>query len=166
MSSAPVLAVRNLTVAFDTRQGAFDAVEGVSFDVQPGQVLGVVGESGSGKSVTAMALMRLLPDAARIGAGTVDFGGRDLLTLSERAMRGVRGREIAMVFQDPMTLAQPDPDRRPPAARAAGACSSDWTAAAQQSAGGGAAGAGAASRRRRSSCAPTRTSSRAACGSG
>ena len=107
MADPPLLSVRDLTVAFDTRRGPFEAVRGVSFDVQPGKTLGVVGESGSGKSVTAMALMRLLPDAAEITAGTVHFAGRDLGGLSERDMQSVRGREIAMVFQDPMASLNP-----------------------------------------------------------
>ncbi len=107
MADPPLLSVRDLTVAFDTRRGPFEAVRGVSFDVQPGKTLGVVGESGSGKSVTAMALMRLLPDAAEITAGTVHFAGRDLGSLSERDMQAVRGREIAMVFQDPMASLNP-----------------------------------------------------------
>jgi oligopeptide/dipeptide ABC transporter ATP-binding protein len=103
----PILSVRNLTVTFATRRSGFDAVRDVSFDVQPGRTLGVVGESGSGKSVTAMALMRLLPDAARITGGRVCFDGVDLGTLSERQMRAVRGRKIAMVFQDPMASLNP-----------------------------------------------------------
>ena len=69
MNETPLLAVRDLTVAFDTRRGAFEAVNGVGFDMWPGTTLGVVGKSGSGKSVTAMALMRLLPDAARVTSG-------------------------------------------------------------------------------------------------
>jgi oligopeptide/dipeptide ABC transporter ATP-binding protein len=103
----PVLSVRNLTVTFAARRGAFDAVRDISFDVQPGRTLGVVGESGSGKSVTAMALMRLLPDAARVTGGHVRFDGNDLGTLSERQMRTVRGRKMAMVFQDPMASLNP-----------------------------------------------------------
>jgi oligopeptide/dipeptide ABC transporter ATP-binding protein len=103
----PVLSVRNLTVTFAGRRGSFDAVREVSFDVRPGRTLGVVGESGSGKSVTAMALMRLLPDAARITSGRVSFNGVDLGTLSERQMRDVRGRKMAMVFQDPMASLNP-----------------------------------------------------------
>ena len=107
MDEAPLLSVRDLTVAFDTRRGSFDAVSGVSFDVRPGRTLGVVGESGSGKSVTAMALMRLLPDSARVTTGEVRFGARDLGPLSDREMQSIRGRGIAMVFQDPMASLNP-----------------------------------------------------------
>ncbi len=107
MHESPLLSVRDLTVAFDTRRGAFKAITGVSFDVLPGRTIGVVGESGSGTSVTEMALMRLLPDAARITAGQAQFAGRDLTALTERQMRTIRGREIAMVFQDPMASLNP-----------------------------------------------------------
>jgi ABC-type dipeptide/oligopeptide/nickel transport system ATPase component len=107
MNEPPLLSVRDLTVAFDTRRGSFDAVRGVSFDVRPGRTLGVVGESGSGKSVTAMALMQLLPEAARVTAGHVRLNGRDLGMLTERQMQSVRGREIAMVSQDPMASLNP-----------------------------------------------------------
>jgi oligopeptide transport system ATP-binding protein len=107
MDEAVLLSVRDLTVAFDTRRGSFDAVQGVSFDVKAGRTLGVVGESGSGKSVTAMALMQLLPETAIVKTGTVSFGGRDLAKLSEREMQVIRGSEIAMVFQDPMASLNP-----------------------------------------------------------
>jgi oligopeptide/dipeptide ABC transporter ATP-binding protein len=107
MDESPLLSVRDLTVAFDTRRGSFDAVRNVSFDVRLGRTLGVVGESGSGKSVTAMALMQLLPDTATVTAGHVRFGTRDLQALTEREMQSVRGREIAMVFQDPMASLNP-----------------------------------------------------------
>jgi oligopeptide transport system ATP-binding protein len=107
MDEAPLLSVRDLTVAFDTRRGSFEAVSGVSFDVRPGRTLGVVGESGSGKSVTAMALMRLLPDSARVTTGQVRFGARDLGPLNDREMQSIRGRGIAMVFQDPMASLNP-----------------------------------------------------------
>jgi oligopeptide/dipeptide ABC transporter ATP-binding protein len=103
----PVLSVRSLIITFSARHGRFDAVRDVSFDVRSGRTLGVVGESGSGKSVTAMALMRLLPEAARVTGGHVRFEGVDLATLSERQMRGVRGRKMAMVFQDPMASLNP-----------------------------------------------------------
>jgi oligopeptide/dipeptide ABC transporter ATP-binding protein len=107
MDESPLLSVRDLTVSFDTRRGSFDAVRNVSFDVRLGRTLGVVGESGSGKSVTAMALMQLLPDTATVTAGHVRFGTRDLQALAEREMQSVRGREIAMVFQDPMASLNP-----------------------------------------------------------
>ncbi len=105
--TAPLLSVRDLTVAFATRRGVIDVVRQVSFDLQPGRILGVVGESGSGKSVTAMALMQLLPDAAQVTAGQIHFAGRDMVTLTDRQMQSVRGREIAMVFQDPMSALNP-----------------------------------------------------------
>ncbi len=107
MDTAPLLSVQDLTVTFATRRGAFDAIRNVSFDVRPGRTLGMVGESGSGKSVTAMALMQLLPEIAHIATGQIRFGGRDLATLPERQMRSVRGRDIAMVFQDPMASLNP-----------------------------------------------------------
>jgi oligopeptide/dipeptide ABC transporter ATP-binding protein len=107
MTAPALLTVRNLTVSFDTRRGAFDAVREVSFDVAAGKTLGVVGESGSGKSVTAMALMQLLPDSATMTSGSIAFAGRDLAALGERAMQKIRGREIAMVFQDPLSSLNP-----------------------------------------------------------
>jgi oligopeptide/dipeptide ABC transporter ATP-binding protein len=107
MARGSLLSVEDLTVAFETKRGRFDAVRSVSFDVAPGQVLGVVGESGSGKSVTAMALMRLLPESAQMQAGAIRFAGRNLAGVSERQMCAVRGREIAMVFQDPMSSLNP-----------------------------------------------------------
>jgi peptide/nickel transport system ATP-binding protein len=103
----PLLEVRDLRVRFRTRQGLVTAVDGVSFSVEPGQVLGIVGESGSGKSVTCLAVMRLLTDPNVTIEGEVAFRGRDLLGLSDGEMRAVRGREIAMIFQDPMTALTP-----------------------------------------------------------
>src|SRR5260370_16573792 len=86
MDEGPLLSVRDLTVAFDTRRGSFEAVSSVSFDVRPGRTLGVVGESGSGKSVTAMAVMRLLPDSARVTAGQVHFAARHPPPLTDPPM--------------------------------------------------------------------------------
>ena len=83
------------------------AVNGISFDVAPGETLGIVGESGCGKSVTSLALLGILPRAGRVTSGTAMFGGRDLLSLSDRELRGIRGREVAMIFQDPMTSLNP-----------------------------------------------------------
>jgi oligopeptide transport system ATP-binding protein len=103
----PLLQVDDLRVRFWTSRGIVHAVNGVSFDVRAGETLGLVGESGCGKSVTALATMGILPRAARIPSGSIRFGGRDLLGLSERAWRQLRGKEIAMIFQDPMTSLNP-----------------------------------------------------------
>src|SRR4051812_512100 len=102
-----LLEVENLQVRFRTRHGVLRAVDGVSFSVDAGEVVGIVGESGSGKSVTALSLLRLLPKTARIVGGRVRFDGQDLLSLPERSMRQVRGNKIAMIFQDPMTSLNP-----------------------------------------------------------
>ncbi len=103
-----LLSVRDLSVEFFTRQGRFTPVQHISFDVASGCVLGIVGESGSGKSITALSLMQLLPEgAARIASGQIMFGGSDLRQRSERQMQAIRGREIAMIFQDPMTSLNP-----------------------------------------------------------
>jgi len=103
-----LLDVRNLQTHFLTRGGVVRAVDGVSWDVQEGETVALVGESGCGKSVTALSIMRLVaPPAGRIVGGEVLFKGRDLLRLSEEEMRHVRGREIGMVFQEPMTSLNP-----------------------------------------------------------
>ena len=102
-----LLDVRDLTVDFDTDGGRVQAVDGVSFSVRPGEILGVVGESGSGKSVTALALLRLIRPPGRIVRGRIVFEGADLLALSEAQMRAVRGARISMVFQSPRTALNP-----------------------------------------------------------
>ncbi len=103
-----LLEVRNLHTYFSTREGVVRAVEGVSFELEQGRTLGIVGESGCGKSVTALSIMGLVPrPPARIVEGAVIFEGRDLTTLSERELEDVRGRQIAMIFQDPMTSLNP-----------------------------------------------------------
>ena len=107
MSEAPLLAVEDLRVRFKTQRGLVHAVNGISFDVRPGETLGLVGESGCGKSVTALATMGILPRSARIASGSIRLDGRELLGLSERQWRRVRGKEIAMIFQDPMTSLNP-----------------------------------------------------------
>ena len=107
MAEPPLLAVRDLSVTFETRSGAFDAVRRVSFDIGAGRTMGLVGESGSGKSVTALALMRLLPEAARLTRGEIGFAGQDLARLGERRMQSIRGQQIAMVSQDPMASLNP-----------------------------------------------------------
>jgi oligopeptide/dipeptide ABC transporter ATP-binding protein len=104
----PILSVRNLVTEFETDDGYVRAVDHVSFDVYPGETVGLVGESGSGKSVTALSILRLLPSAfAEIRGGEVIFEGRNVLELRERALRRLRGGEIAMIFQDPMAYLNP-----------------------------------------------------------
>jgi len=100
-TGTPLLQVQGLRVAFAGR----DVVHGIDFEVRAGEKLALVGESGSGKTVSALSLLRLVPDA-RV-SGTARFGGRDLLALSERELRGVRGDEIACIFQEPMTALNP-----------------------------------------------------------
>jgi oligopeptide transport system ATP-binding protein len=101
-----LLSVRDLRAVFDTDDGVVHAVDGVSFDIDRGEVFSVVGESGSGKSVTAMTIMGLLP-TVRVEEGEILWKGRDLLTLNEDERRAVRGKEIAMIFQDPLTSLNP-----------------------------------------------------------
>ncbi|MGE0801239.1 MAG: dipeptide ABC transporter ATP-binding protein [Lautropia sp.] len=103
----PLLEVRDLRTYFDTDAGTVRAVDGVSFQVDPGETLGIVGESGSGKSVTALSIMRLLQGGSRIADGQILFGGRDVVAMDREALRALRGRQIAMVFQDPMTSLNP-----------------------------------------------------------
>ena len=105
----PLLSVRNLRVSFHEHGHDIEAVKGISFDIQPGSSVALVGESGSGKSVTAMAITRLLPaHGCCIGPDShIAFNGRDLLQLDRRELRQLRGGEIAMIFQDPMTSLNP-----------------------------------------------------------
>jgi oligopeptide/dipeptide ABC transporter ATP-binding protein len=107
MADAALLAVDRLTTVFDTARGAVPAVDDVSFEIRPGETLGLVGESGSGKSVTALSIMRLVSPPGRIASGRIVFDGRDLLTLDERAMQRVRGAGIGLIFQEPMTALNP-----------------------------------------------------------
>ena len=104
----PLLDVRNLTTRFHTRTGVVHAVEGVSFSLGAGQTIGIVGESGSGKSVTCYSLLDLIPQPpGKIHSGEAIFDGIDLLKSSERELRGIRGKRISMIFQDPMTSLNP-----------------------------------------------------------
>ena len=105
--SEPLLSVENLRVRFWTQRGTVHAVNGISFEIAAGETLGLVGESGCGKSVTSLALLGILPRAGRIASGTARFGDRDLLKLSDGELRRIRGREIAIIFQDPMTSLNP-----------------------------------------------------------
>lgn len=103
-----LLEIKGLKTCFDTDLGLVRAVDGVSFSVEPGRTLGVVGESGCGKSVTALSILRLLPKpVGRIAAGSIRLHGRDLLALSEQEMQTVRGNDISMIFQEPMTSLNP-----------------------------------------------------------
>src|ERR1700716_3666508 len=102
-----LLEVQNLQTHFRTPEGINRAVDGVSFHVDEGETLAIVGESGCGKSVTAMSLMRLIPEPPGKIAGSVRFQGKDLLQLSEREMRAIRGNDISMIFQEPMTSLNP-----------------------------------------------------------
>ncbi len=103
----PLLEVKDLRTSFFTDAGEVRAVDGVSFAVEPGKLMGLVGESGSGKTASVLSVMRLLPERARVMGGAVLFEGRDLLKLSEPEMRAVRGGKIAMIFQEPMTSLNP-----------------------------------------------------------
>ena len=105
--SDPLLAVDDLRVEFWTDRGTIYAVNGVSFEISAGQTLGIVGESGCGKSVTSLALLGILPRAGRVAGGTAHFEGSNLFELSDREMRRIRGKDIAMIFQDPMTSLNP-----------------------------------------------------------
>ena len=107
MAREPLLSVEDLRVEFWTGRGTVHAVNGITFDVSPGETLAIVGESGCGKSVTSLALLGILPRAGRVVGGKAIFEGRNLIDLADEEMRHVRGREIAMIFQDPMTSLNP-----------------------------------------------------------
>ena len=108
MTKSPLLQVRGLKTVFRTEAGTAKAVDGVDFDIYPGEVLGLVGESGSGKSVTALSILRLIPDPpGKIAGGSILYKGRDLLKLSWDEIRDIRGKEISMIFQEPMTSLNP-----------------------------------------------------------
>ncbi|MBI5844803.1 MAG: ABC transporter ATP-binding protein [Deltaproteobacteria bacterium] len=105
--TGPVLSITDLSVVFPTEEGLLTAVAGASLKVNRNEVLGLVGESGCGKSVTALSAVRLLPRPGRINGGQIHFSGRDMLALSENELMAVRGKDITMIFQDPMTALSP-----------------------------------------------------------
>lgn len=105
-TSTPLLEVKDLTISFLTPYGMVEAVSGSNFSISPGERVGVVGESGSGKSLTGLSLLRLTPKAAKV-SGQILLEGQDLLELSPKAMQRIRGRDVAMVFQEPMTALDP-----------------------------------------------------------
>src|SRR5215216_3509777 len=103
-----LLEVRNLRTYFDTEDGIVKAVDDISFQLKRGETLGIVGESGSGKSVTNLSIIRLIPNPpGKIVSGEIIFGGQDILLLPDDEVRKIRGRRIAMIFQDPMTSLNP-----------------------------------------------------------
>jgi oligopeptide/dipeptide ABC transporter ATP-binding protein len=102
-----ILEVENLQTHFFTRDGVVRAVDGVSFSIQPGETLAVVGESGCGKSISALSILRLVPQPGRIVGGAVRFKGRNLLEASDAEMRALRGNQVSMIFQEPMTSLNP-----------------------------------------------------------
>src|SRR6476659_2650059 len=104
---AALLDVRNLSVEFGTEAAPFRAVDGVDLQIDAGEIVGIVGESGSGKSVTALALMGLIDFPGRVRADALDFIGNDLLGMSDKQRRDIVGRDIAIIFQDPMTSLNP-----------------------------------------------------------
>src|SRR3982751_4222731 len=104
----PVLSIKDLVVEFKTEDGIVHAVDGVTYDLFPGETLGIVGESGSGKSVSTMSILGLIPQPpGRIVRGEAIFQGKDLLKTSKKEMRRIRGNDMAMIFQDPMTSLNP-----------------------------------------------------------
>jgi len=107
MTEGPLLAVTDLSVEFGTERGTVHAVNGISFELRNGDTLGLVGESGCGKSVSSLALLGLLARAGRVTSGSALYNGRDLLQMSQRDLRDVRGKDIAMIFQDPMSSLNP-----------------------------------------------------------
>jgi len=102
-----ILEIRNLSVSFDTSTGPFHAVQGIDLSVDRGEVLAIVGESGSGKSVAMLAVMGLLPETAKVSADAIHFAGQDLLNISDAERRAIIGREIAMIFQEPVASLNP-----------------------------------------------------------
>jgi len=104
----PILSIRDLTVEFGTEDGVVHAVTGVTYDLQPGEVLGIIGESGSGKSVSVMSMLGLIPQPpGRVVSGEAFFKGRDLISMGNKQLRKIRGGDAAMIFQDPMTSLNP-----------------------------------------------------------
>ena len=103
----PLLSIKNLTVVFKTRLGEVPVIDDVSFSIAPGEILGIVGESGCGKTMTSLAIMRLMPEQGKVTSGSIRLSGEDLVVASEARMRSLRGNEISMVFQEPMTSLNP-----------------------------------------------------------
>ena len=107
MTVPQLLQIRDLAVEFKTRQGIAKVINGLDLDLDSGETLGIVGESGCGKSMTALSILRLVPSTGYIARGEIRLRGQNLLALSEEEMRKIRGNEISMVFQEPMTSLNP-----------------------------------------------------------
>ena len=105
--STPLLQVKNLCTSFNVDSGEVRAVNGISFNLEKGKVLGIVGESGSGKSVSVSAMMQLLAYPGRVVGGSITFNGQDVLAMNAEQIQAIRGKEIGMIFQDPMTSLNP-----------------------------------------------------------
>src|SRR5437763_14158923 len=103
----PILSVRDLETQFFTDDGVVQAVDGVTFDLMPGETLGIVGESGCGKSMTALSMLRLVPEPGRVTGGQVLYRGRDVLKMTGEEVRDLRGKDVAMIFQDPQSSMNP-----------------------------------------------------------
>ena len=103
----PLLSIKNLSVVFKTRLGEVPVIDDVSFSIASGEILGIVGESGCGKTMTSLAIMSLMPEQGKVTSGSIRLSGEDLVVASEARMRGLRGNEISMVFQEPMTSLNP-----------------------------------------------------------
>ena len=160
----PLLSVRDLRVHFDTDDGVVKAVDGISYDVMPGGALGIVGESGSGKSVSSLTVMGLTRYASARISGEVLFEGRDLLARGDEELRRIRGNDIAMIFQDPLSSLHPFYRVGAQLVEAIRA-HNDVSKQAARVRAHRAARHGRASRSRRGAWTPTRTSSPAACAS-
>ena len=162
----PLLEVRDLRMWFHTDAGVVTAVDGVSFSVEPGEVFGIVGESGSGKSVTAMTILGLIPmPPGRVESGEILWKGENLLAMSDERLRKVRGKEISMIFQDPMTSLNPVYTPRP-ADRRDRARAQRRHASARRTTAPWTCSSSSASRTRSSAPTTTRISSPAGCASG
>ena len=102
-----LLDIKNLTIHFQTEEGDVCAVNGIDLSVEPGKTLGLVGETGAGKTTTALGILRLVPEPGKVLSGTIEYKGKDIMQMSEKEVQDIRGNEISMIFQDPMTALNP-----------------------------------------------------------
>lgn len=99
--------IKNLSIHFQTEEGDVCAVNGIDLSVEPGKTLGLVGETGAGKTTTALGILRLVPEPGKVLSGTIEYKGKDIMKMSEKEVQDIRGNEISMIFQDPMTALNP-----------------------------------------------------------